>query len=86
MEAGKSPIKDKALHDLQSIPKSAGKIKVGKFEDCPSLFIEGQPQPLIIYDYLEKVSSPIREGEFNRLAELIAEIYMITEEINMISE
>lgn len=48
--------------------------------------IDSQPQPFIIDNYLEKILSPISEGEFNRLAKLMEEINMLMDEINIISE
>lgn len=59
---------------------------IDEVEDSPSFFINGKPQPLIIYDYLDKVSSPINESELNRITKLVNKINMITEGINIISK
>lgn len=77
MEADNFPIEDEVVHsNLNSILKSVCKNDIGSPEDIPSLFIDSQPQPFIIDDYLEKISSPTSKGEFNWLAKL--------EKINML--
>ncbi|KAF3620854.1 hypothetical protein FXO38_32145 [Capsicum annuum] len=87
MEIDKFPIEDKVLYaNLASIPKSVCNKNIGVTEDIQSLLIDGQTHPLIIDDYLEKISSPISEGEFNQLSKLIEEINMVIEGINMLFE
>lgn len=44
--------------NLDSIPKSVCNTDTEISEDIPNLLIDGQPHPLIIYDYLEKYHFP----------------------------
>ncbi|KAF3649483.1 hypothetical protein FXO38_17648 [Capsicum annuum] len=77
IEADKFPIEDEVLYsNPHSISKSFCRTGVGAPEENLCLFIDGQPQPLIIDDHLEKISLPISEEGIN----------IITKGINMISE
>ncbi|KAF3677477.1 hypothetical protein FXO37_04800 [Capsicum annuum] len=66
MEVDEFPIEDDVLHsNPNNFPKFVSNIDSVEIKENLSLFIDSQPQLLIIDDCLEKILSPISEGEFN---------------------